>query len=246
VEKSQEKEKEKTFRPFATSMKFILKLIKILVIVFFASSITFVVFYRFVNPPLTPLMVVRSVEQFFDEDRKVQIKKDFVPVEDISPYLIQAVVASEDNLFLQHSGFDFQQIKIARENAKKKNKVRGASTITQQCAKNVFLYNKHSWVRKGLEAYFTVLIELCWSKERIMEVYLNVIEYGDGVYGAEAAAKHYFNKSAKQLTKKEAALLAACLPNPLKRNPAQPTPYIQKRTGQIMRLMDLIGPVKFE
>jgi len=221
------------------------KFLKILLILFFGSSIFFTILYRFVNPPITPLMVIRFVEQTFDKDRDVRFKRDYVSIDEISPYLVQAAIASEDNLFLQHRGFDFNEIEKARAEAKQGKRKRGASTISQQCAKNVFLYPKHSWIRKGLEVYFTFLIETCWSKKRIMEAYLNVIEYGDGIYGAEAAAQYYFHKPASKLTKNEASLIIACLPNPLKRNPAKPTKYINKRAAQIRRLMDLNGAVKF-
>ena len=222
------------------------KIIRYSLIIFFGSSLFFTLLYKFVNPPVTPLMVKRYVEQISDNERDVRFKRDYVSIEEISPYLIRAAVASEDNLFLQHRGFDFEQIKKAREEAKKSKRKRGASTISQQCAKNVFLYPSRSWVRKGLEVYFTFLIETFWSKERIMEVYLNVIEYGDGIYGAEAASQYYFNKPAKKLSKREAALMVASFPNPLKRNPAKPTAYLNKRAAQIQRLMDLIGEVRFE
>jgi len=221
----------------------IFKFLKIFLLIFFGSSIFFTILYRFVNPPVTPLMTIRFVEQTFGKDRKICFKRDYVSIDEISPYLVQAAIASEDNLFLKHWGFDTKEIKKAREETKKSKRNRGASTISQQTAKNVFLYPKHSWIRKGLETYFTCLIEVFWSKKRIMEAYLNVIEYGDGIYGAEAAAQHYFGKPASKLTKYEASVMIACLPAPLTRNPAKPTKYINKRAAQIRRLMDLNGKV---
>ncbi len=218
-------------------LKKVLKYIGIAILSYLVLSILLTIAYIVINPPITILMM----------QRPSKVERQWVEIEDISPNMIQAVVASEDNLFLSHSGFDFQQIKIAREEAKRKNKpMRGASTISQQTAKNVFLWNGRSYFRKGLEVWHTFLIETFWSKERIMEVYLNVIEYGDGVYGIEAASQHYFNRSAKKLSKKQSALIAAALPSPLKRNPAHPTKYLNRRSNKIMRLMNNIGPVKFE
>ena len=183
---------------------------------------------------ITPLMITRSIEN----DDEMQHK--WVPIEEISENMALAVVSSEDNLFMSHSGFDFDQIQKAIEEAEKTGRQRGASTISQQTAKNVFLWNGRSWVRKGLEAYFTVLIELIWGKERIMEVYLNSIEMGPGIYGAEAVAQAHFGKSASKLTRREAALIAATLPNPLKYSSKNPSKYMRKRQRQITRLMGLV------
>ncbi len=183
---------------------------------------------------ITPLMITRSIEN----DDEMQHK--WVSIEEISENMALAVVSSEDNLFMSHSGFDFDQIQKAIEEAEKTGRQRGASTISQQTAKNVFLWNGRSWVRKGLEAYFTVLIELIWGKERIMEVYLNSIEMGPGIYGAEAVAQAHFGKSASKLTRREAALIAATLPNPLKYSSKNPSKYMRKRQRQITRLMGLV------
>ena len=183
---------------------------------------------------ITPLMITRSIEN----DDEMQHK--WVPIKEISENMALAVVSSEDNLFMSHSGFDFDQIQKAIEEAEKTGHQRGASTISQQTAKNVFLWNGRSWVRKGLEAYFTVLIELIWGKERIMEVYLNSIEMGPGIYGAEAVAQAHFGKSASKLTRREAALIAATLPNPLKYSSKNPSKYMRKRQRQITRLMGLV------
>ncbi|MDR0582246.1 MAG: monofunctional biosynthetic peptidoglycan transglycosylase [Prevotellaceae bacterium] len=182
----------------------------------------------------TPLMSIRSWEHRGDSTWKTRYT--WVPLEKISPQLVQAVIASEDNRFEQHSGFDWIELDMAWNNENRKQK-RGASTITQQVAKNVFLWPQRSWLRKGLEAYYTVLIELFWSKERIMEIYLNVVEMGKGVYGAEAAAQFYYKKPAAKLTAAEAAMLAVCLPNPLRRNPKKPTTYLLQRQKAILTLM---------
>lgn len=205
-------------------------------------SVVAVVMYRFVPVYVTPLMLSRAVNQLWEGEKMVW-KHDWVPLEEISPYLVRAVVASEDNLFLQHHGFDVQQIRKAIEEAEQGKRQRGASTISQQTAKNVFLLPAHSYVRKGLEAYFTLLIEWIWGKERIMEVYLNSIEMGKGIYGAEAVAQAHFSKPASRLTASESALIAATLPNPRRFNSAKPSPYIRKREAAILDLMDKIGAV---
>ena len=199
--------------------------------------------YRYVPVYVTPLMVIRTVEQK-QADKPIKLKHKWLSLDKISHNMVQAVVASEDNLFMEHNGFDFDQIEKAVKEAKSGKRNRGASTISQQTAKNVFLWNGGGWFRKGLEAYFTVLIELLWSKERIMEIYLNSIEMGYGIYGVEAVAKEHFNKKAAKLTKREAALIAATLPNPLRYNSANPSAYMRKRQRQILSLMDKIAPVE--
>ncbi len=220
-------------------LQWLLRWVRNILIFFFVSTIIMVVALKYVPVYLTPLMLSRCVEQMMDGDFPT-LKHEWVPLSKMSHNAPQAVMASEDNLFLQHNGFDFEQIYKARIEAMKGKRERGASTITQQTAKNVFLWHGHSWIRKGLEAYFTVLIEFIWGKERIMEVYLNSIETGNGIYGIEAVAQLHFGKSAKDLTKREAALIAATLPNPRERNSAQPTPYLIKRRGQIIDLMGKI------
>ena len=172
----------------------------------------------------------------------MRLSHHWVSLDKISDHLPVAVIASEDANFMTHHGFDYKAIEHAAERNRKHPEKRrlGASTISQQTAKNVFLWPGRSWTRKGFEVYFTALIELLWSKQRIMEVYLNSIETGDGIYGIEAVAQLHFGKSAKDLSKREAALIAATLPNPRKRNSAQPTPYLIKRRGQIIDLMGKI------
>lgn len=222
----------------------ILRWVKIVVLVFFGSTVFFAILYRFVNPPLTPLMVIRCTEQLFD-GKPLTLKKDWVPIEEISKHLPLAVVSSEDNEFLNHYGIDFEAIEKAKELNKKSKKLRGASTISQQTAKNVFLWPARSWVRKGFEVYFTGLIEIFWGKKRIMEVYLNVIEMGNGIYGAEMASLTYFGKPASKLSRPEAALLATILPNPRKWNPAKPTSYMLRKQKWIIRNMNNVDPVDF-
>ncbi|MDR2907064.1 MAG: monofunctional biosynthetic peptidoglycan transglycosylase [Bacteroidales bacterium] len=213
---------------------------------FFALSISLTVLYRFVNPPVTSLMVIRYFSP--KENQTHRLTKDWVSIENISPHLYNGAIAAEDNLFLHHYGIDFKAIEEARKyNEKHKGKrVHGASTITQQTAKNVFLWPQRSYLRKGLEVYFTFLIELCWSKERIMEVYLNVIETGQGIYGVQRASEIYFKKPANKLSKGEAALLIACFPDPRRRRPDRPTEYLYKRQGQIMSLMNKTERMKVE
>lgn len=218
--------------------KLIKKTLKWIVAAFFASTILSVVLFRFLPIWVTPLMVIRCCQQVSD-GKKLKLSHDWEPLENISPSLPVAVMASEDARFLEHHGFDYKAIEHAakrnREHPEKRKL--GASTITQQTAKNVFLWPGRSWVRKGFEAYFTVLIELLWSKERIMEVYLNSIEMGDGIYGAQAVAEEHFGKDAKALSRSECALIAATLPNPRKFSSKSPSAYMLKRQARILREM---------
>jgi len=225
-------------------LKTVFFLIKGSLISFLILSLYFSLCFSFVKPVKTPLMVKRNWEQK-KADSNIRCDHEWVPIEKISPHLVRAVIASEDNRFTKHYGIDFGAIKKARKyNERHTTRKRGASTISQQTAKNVFLWPARSYLRKGLELYFTLLIETFWSKERIMEVYLNMIEMGPGIYGAEAAAKHYFGKSASRLTKEEAAMIAISLPNPRKRNPARPTNYMIRRQQQILWLMPKMGKIE--
>jgi monofunctional biosynthetic peptidoglycan transglycosylase len=227
-------------------LKFIWRTFVVLAALYFGSSIFFVILFRFVNPPVTPLMVIRLAQQA-SSGQPLKLEKKWVPLSAISPNLQLAVVAAEDNKFTSHFGFDFEAIDKARSFNERKQgrRVHGASTISQQTAKNVFLWPQRSWLRKGLEAYFTILIETIWGKRRIMEVYLNVIETGDGIYGAEKASLTYFQKPAARLTRGEAASLAAILPDPLRWNPAHPTPYLVNRREWILWNMGNIGSVNY-
>ncbi|TGD58621.1 monofunctional biosynthetic peptidoglycan transglycosylase [Flavobacterium humi] len=211
---------------------------------FLGLSLFFVVLFKFVPVPFTPLMAVRAFEHNSD-GKDMVCSHDWVPLEDISMNLQKAVVASEDGNFLKHNGFDFGAMQKAFSSNQKGKKLKGGSTISQQTAKNVFLWQGRSYVRKGLEAYFTVLIELIWGKERIMEVYLNSIEMGDGVYGAEAASKYWFHKSAKNLTKYEAASIAAILPNPRKYKATNSSSYVERRKSKTLRVMRQVGKLEY-
>ncbi|MBP6014512.1 MAG: monofunctional biosynthetic peptidoglycan transglycosylase [Alphaproteobacteria bacterium] len=194
------------------------------VAIFFAGSIFLTLLYRFVPVPITLHMLGTTLIDGH------MLRKEWVPLERISPNLVRAVIASEDGEFCNHYGFDFEQMEAAWKSAKRNGeRPRGASTISQQTAKNAFLWNGRSYLRKGLEAYFTGLIELVWPKRRIMEVYLNIIEWGPGVFGAEAASRHWFRKSAAKLTPLEAARLAAILPNPNRYRANPPGPYVADR-----------------
>lgn len=197
-------------------------------------SLFMTLFYRFVPIPYTPLMFWRSVSSIFYEDKFVGIEKKWVSLENISKSMQLSVIKAEDYKFYSHNGFDFEAIEKAIQYNKTHKKKKGASTISQQTAKNVFLWPSRSWLRKGLEAYFTVLIELLWPKERILEAYLNVIELGKGVYGVEAASQKFFKKSAKKLNVSQSALMAAVLPNPIKFKIDRPSAYISRRQRKIM------------
>ena len=210
-----------------------------MVLLFFGSTIFVVVLYRWVPVYATPLMFVRMGQQIWN-GKTLRMQHHWVPLAEISPDLAIAVMTSEDQLFTEHSGFDWKSISAAVKEAEAGKRMRGASTISQQTAKNVFLCNGGGFVRKGLEAYFTVLIELVWGKERIMEVYLNSIEMGDGIYGAEAVAQQHFGISAARLTRNECALIAATLPNPLRFSSKEPSKYMLKRQWQIVRQMPAV------
>lgn len=211
---------------------------------FFGISIFLVILFKFVPVPFTPLMAIRAIESKMD-GKEMYCSHDWVPIEEISVNMQKAVIASEDGTFLDHNGFDFMAIEKAMKNNEKGKKLKGGSTISQQTAKNVFLWQGRSYLRKGLEAYFTVLIEMIWGKERIMEVYLNSIEMGDGVYGVQAAAEHWYGKSAANLTKIEAAGIAAILPNPRKFKASNSSAYINRRKGRIMKFMRYVGKLEY-
>ncbi len=196
---------------------------------------------RFVDPPTSAFMIARQVSAWSHGERGFRIAYQWRDRGQVSPNLPLAVIASEDQRFAEHRGFDLEAIRKARERHEKGGRLRGASTISQQTAKNLFLWSGRSWVRKGLEVWYTALIELMWPKARIIEVYVNIAEFGDGVYGAQAAARTYFGKDASQLAPAEAARLAAVLPSPKRYSVARPGPYVQRRTGQIQTQMRQIG-----
>lgn len=216
-----------------------------MLIVLLAGSILLVLLFRFVPVYVSPLMFIRAYEQV-SRGEQIRWHHEWVPLDSISPYLPLAVMSSEDQNYLIHNGFDWDAIKRVIDERESGERFRGGSTISQQTAKNVFLFptsssGKLAWVRKGVEAYFTVLMEFMWNKQRIMEVYLNTIEMGDGIYGAQAVAQEHFGCDAKNLTRNQCALIAVTLPNPIKFNSASPSNYMYKRQTWCLRQMKWLG-----
>lgn len=216
------------------------------IFLFFAITIGLVLFYRFVNPFYTLTMASRKIEALTSDKKTSAIAKTWKNYENISPHLPLAIICAEDQKFPLHDGFDFEAIEKAMEHnekvkMKKRKRIKGASTISQQVAKNVFLWQGRSWVRKGLEVYFTVLIEFFWPKKRIIEVYMNVAEMGDMIFGAEAAAQAYFKKPASRLSASEAATIAVILPNPRKYKAVNPGAYVAKRRDWCINMMGKLG-----
>lgn len=221
-------------------LKKIIRIVKLMVAAFFVVTILSVLLYRYIPVYFTSLMFIRAVEQISDGS-EIKMKHCWIPLDEIPVDMVKAVIGSEDAHFLEHHGFDFDAIQKAVEYNKKSTKrVHGGSTITQQTAKNVFLWPSRSWIRKGLEAYYTVLIELFWSKQRIIEVYLNSIEMGDGIYGIKAVAKNHFNCQPSDLSRSQCALVAVSLPNPRKFKSNSPSSYMRKRQQRILREMRLV------
>jgi len=221
------------------------KIIFKFIVVFFVISIFSTIVFRWVPIPFTPLMILRNIEQW-SVGKSATFEHKWVSMDKISPNLVKAVIVSEDQKFMEHFGFDMEAMEKAYQGNKKGKKIKGGSTITQQTAKNVFLWPQRSYVRKAFEVYFSFLIEVFWSKERILEVYLNSIEMGNGVYGAEAASQHWFRKPAVKLSIYEAASIAAILPNPRKYKATRSSRYVEGRKSWIVRQMGYFGPLKFE
>ena len=217
---------------------------KRIVLAFFVLSIASVIFFRFVPVPVTPLMLLRCVDQKI-KGEPMKLDKTWESLDNISPNLPLAVFCSEDQDFFNHHGFDWSAIKDAWKQDQHSKHKRGASTISQQTAKNVFTSCRRTWIRKGVESYFTVLTELFWSKKRIMEVYLNIVELGKGIYGAEAASEFYYHKHAKDISRSEAAALASILPDPLKWSPTKPGPYLVDHQQWIIGQMNSYGTLDF-
>ena len=225
-------------------LKKFLQFAKKLALWFFGISIFLVIVFKWVPVPFTPLMITRAIENKMD-GKEMVCSHDWVPLSEISVNMQKAVIASEDGTFLSHNGFDFKAMQKAFKNNNRGRKLKGGSTISQQTAKNIFLWQGRSYIRKGLEAYFTLLIEVIWGKERSMEVYLISIEMGEGVYGAEAAAQHWYGTSAAKLTKNQAAGIAAILPNPRKYKATNSSSYIENRKGKIVRIMRHIAKPEY-
>lgn len=220
-------------------MKKVLKLLKFigkLILIFLLTSVVMVALFRFVPIPITFYQITNAISGD-------GLTKDWTSYDEVSPFFYRAVIAAEDARFYSHSGVDWKAVEDAKKHNARypKKRRRGASTITMQTAKNTFLWHGRNYVRKGLEVYFSYLMEFFWGKKRILEVYGNVVEMGEGMYGVEAASQKYFGKSAKKLTKRQAALLAAILPNPKRWNPAKPTAYLNRRASTIQARMNSIG-----
>lgn len=212
----------------------------------FQLTLFFIILYRVMPVPVTPLQLVRVYEQVRD-GKPMKLSKDWTSIDYVSDKFCLAVITSEDVKFIQHYGFDFEQIKNSIERGLKRGKkLRGASTISQQTAKNLFFTPKRSWIRKVPEVIITLSLELLWTKKRILEVYINIIEMGDGIYGVESAAEHYFRKPASKLSSHESALIAACLPNPRRWHPNKPSAYINRKTKVIQRFMNNIGNLPWQ
>ena len=227
-------------------VKKIFKIVRLTLALLFASSLLAVVAYRFVPVYFTPLMLTRCFEQIAD-GRSVRLHHEWIPLERMARSMPVAVIASEDQRFMEHHGFDYKAIEqAALEHLDDGKRLRGGSTISQQTAKNVFCLPARTWLRKGVEAWFTVLIETFWSKRRIMEVYLNVVETGRNMYGVEAPARDVYGKTAAELNAHEASMIATVLPNPLRRDMAAPSGYMVRRAAQVRSLMGKLGPIEFD
>ena len=218
-------------------MRLVLRILLRAALAFVLLSVAWVLLYRFVEPPGTPLMLLRKL----DDRYTGKVDQRWVPLRRISPNAIRAVIAAEDARFCEHSGFDFAEIEKAVRKNRRGGRVRGASTITQQPAKNLFLWPGRNYLRKGLEAWFAVLLELLWSTDRIVEAYLNVVELGNGIYGIEAAARRYYDRSARRLTPSQAAHLAAVLPNALVFSPTDPSRITRARAARIEARMGSVA-----
>jgi monofunctional biosynthetic peptidoglycan transglycosylase len=235
--KKQETLQSKTFK--------LLVIIGRIILVAVVFSVAMVVCLRWVPPPISTVMLERQIGKFFRGEHQPPIRYRWVAWESISPYLPLAVVAAEDQKFPHHCGFDVKAIAKVMATHKPGDRLRGASTITQQVAKNLFLWSGRSYVRKGLEAYMTILLEVLWSKKRILEVYVNIAEFGDGIYGVSAAAEMFLGKSPSDLTRGEAARLAAVLTNPRRLNVRNPSSYVSERGRWIEKQMDQLGGIGY-
>jgi monofunctional biosynthetic peptidoglycan transglycosylase len=230
------------------ALRFIWTWVKRIIFFGLIASILSVLLFKYIMVPFTPLMISRAVGHIID-GQSPKLKKSWISIDEMSKEMPLAALCAEDGNFLNHHGFDFEAMEKAWKYNNKhgdKKPIKGGSTISQQVAKNVFLWQGRTYLRKGLEVYFTFLIELIWTKQRIMEVYLNVIEMGDGIYGAEAASQTYYNKSCKKLSRGEAALIAVCFPNPRKLSPLTPNNRLYRKQQKIVRLMNYTGKIDWE
>lgn len=225
-------------------MRYLKRLIIYIILFFLTYSVSTTLLFRFIPVTVTPLKVVRLFENLHEEG--LTVHSNWVPLKKINPTMVQAVVATEDNNYLTHNGFDWEAINQALDENREGKRLRGGSTISQQTAKNVFCLPSRTWFRKGIEAYYTVLIEFCWNKRRIMEVYLNVIETGCNMYGVEAPAQEIYEKSAAELNRYEASMIATVLPNPLRMKLQAPSDYMVRRAARVRTLMNQLGEVDFD
>lgn len=220
-------------------------LVKVLLLLF-QASLFFIIIYRIVPVPITPLPIVRLYDQLV-AGKDLRLHKDWESIDNLGSNICKAAITSEDLQFFNHVGFDFEQIwESLKRSYNRGKRLRGASTISQQAAKNLFFTPTRSWIRKGLEIYVTTALEILWTKKRILEVYLNIIEMGDGIYGAEAAANYYYNKPASKLTAHEAAMIVACFPNPIRWSPLKPSRYILRKQNIIVRYMNQAGRLPWQ
>ena len=228
-----------------TSFRRFLLWLSRLAISFFAISIFSILLLRWINPPTTSFMLQRQYQAWENSENSFELRYDWVSWSQISPAIKIAAITSEDQSFARHWGIDLSSIRKAINEYQQGQDLRGASTITQQVAKNLFLWPTSSYLRKGIEAYFALLIEMLWSKERILEMYLNIVEFGDGIYGVQAAAQHFFDTSAADLSKWQSALMVTALPAPKRYNLANPSQYMLERRTWVLRYMDFLGNERY-
>jgi monofunctional biosynthetic peptidoglycan transglycosylase len=226
-----------------TAIKKIIRFILLAVFTFICFSVSVVLLFKWFDPPITAFIQSKSTANLFASLNDYNY--EWKSIDKISPFFSLAVIAAEDQKFFDHNGFDFQQIEKAIEEIEEGRRVRGASTITQQVAKNLFLWETKSFLRKGIESYYTILLELIWSKKRILEVYINIVELGENIYGIESASQLLLSKSSERLTIREAALAASVLPKPSARNLSQPSNYMMKRSESIIQHMNNLGGAEF-
>ncbi len=226
------------------AMRYLGRLVAYLAVFFITFSLGYTLLLRWVPVTLTPLKAIRLAEHLPEEG--LRVRSNWVPLRKVAMPMVRAVIATEDNHFLSHRGFDWDAIDRALDENREGKRLRGGSTISQQTAKNVFCLPARTWLRKGVEAWFTVLIETFWSKRRIMEVYLNVVETGRNMYGVEAPARDVYGKTAAELNAHEASMIATVLPNPLRRDMAAPSGYMVRRAAQVRSLMGKLGPIEFD
>lgn len=224
-------------------IKALVRFTLLLIVTFIMYSVAVIILLKWFDPPTTAFIQSKSTNGFFVSVENY--KNEWMSIDEVSPYFPLAVIASEDQRFFEHNGFDFEQIEKALQEIESGIRFRGASTITQQVAKNLFLWEDKSFIRKGIETYYTILLELIWSKRRILEVYINIAEFGEDIYGIESASQIYLNKPSERLTMREASIAASVLPKPLVRKLSNPSGYMMGRSESIMRQMSNLGGIEY-